>query len=321
MTKFLNCKAYNIHEVSGMSQIVYVDVLLTLNIFINFFLLMTTALITKTHANRYRILAASLIGGVYSLSLLLPVDISFLSGLLRFIFSVVIVITAFRIKNIRSFLRYWGSFFLTNFAFAGIMLGIWFALKPAGMVYSNGAIYLNVNTLTLVIGTVICYVILGLISKFTSKNAPDSHICEIEIKIFNKTVRLKSLIDTGNSLKDCFTGEPVAVVEETYIRDIFPDEIKNFVRNKKIPENEEYIKMVRLIPCSTVNGEGVLASVRSESIRIFYKNEIYISENPFVAVSGNPISLGEYFAVIGPDLLEASEKHEKLSCDKSKKAF
>jgi len=298
-----------------MNQIVYIDVLLTLNIFINFFLLMTTALITKTHANRYRILAASLIGGIYSLSLLLPVDMAFLSGVLRFIFSVIIVITAFRIKNIRSFLRYWGSFFLTNFAFAGIMLGIWFALKPAGMVYSNGAIYLNVNTMTLVIGTVICYVILALISKFTSKNAPDSHICEIEIEIFDRTVRLKSLIDTGNSLKDCFTGEPVAVVEEGYIRDLLPDEIKTFVKNKKIPENEEYIKTLRLIPCSTVNGEGVLASVRCERIRVFYKNEIYISEKPFVAVSNTQISSGEYFAVIGPDLLEASEKHEKLSCD------
>ncbi len=304
-----------------MSQVVYVDVLLALNIFINFFLLMTTALITKTNVKRLRILCASVVGGIYSLSILLPMSSSVLSGVLRFVFSLIIVAVAFRIKNLRSFLRYWGSFFLSNFAFAGIMLAVWFALKPPGMVYSNGAIYLNVNTLTLVIGTIICYVILGAISKFTAKNAPDSHICEIEIEMFSKKVRLKALIDTGNSLKDSFTGDPVVVVQGDYIKSILPDEVRKFAENKKIPENEDYIKQVRLIPCSTVNGEGVLASVRSESVRIFYKKEIYISKRSFIAVSQNPLSSGEYFALISGEMLEASEKYEELSSNQLEKSI
>ena len=65
----------------------------------------------------------------------------FFSIILRVSCSVVMVFIAANPKTLKMFLRAFGCFFMSNFAFAGIMLGIWLAFKPNGMIYKNGAVY------------------------------------------------------------------------------------------------------------------------------------------------------------------------------------
>ena len=53
-------------------QTVYADVLIILNIYVNFFLLRTTARVTHSPLRTFRCIAASVYGSLFSLTILLP---------------------------------------------------------------------------------------------------------------------------------------------------------------------------------------------------------------------------------------------------------
>ena len=120
-----------------MSQVIYVDILLLINLLVNYFLLLASNAILHTHPKRLRILISAAVGALYSLIIFLPDLNIVLSVSLRVVCSTVMVLIAFKINNIKTFLRSFGCFFMSNFAFAGIMLGVWLVLKPNGMVYKN----------------------------------------------------------------------------------------------------------------------------------------------------------------------------------------
>ena len=74
---------------------VYIDVLITVNIFVDFFLILCTQKLLNIRAKLLRIIFGSLAGGVFSLAALLPpipFGLNFLSDLL---FAALIILIAF----------------------------------------------------------------------------------------------------------------------------------------------------------------------------------------------------------------------------------
>ena len=55
-----------------MKQTIYIDVLISINLFINYFLLLSVAKILTLKPERKRIILSSFIGSLYSLVILLP---------------------------------------------------------------------------------------------------------------------------------------------------------------------------------------------------------------------------------------------------------
>ena len=79
-----------------MSQVVYVDVLFTLNLFVNYLLLLSGACLLREKAKRWRLLLGAALGAVYSLIIFAPELPNFLSILIKVIFCVTIVLAAIR---------------------------------------------------------------------------------------------------------------------------------------------------------------------------------------------------------------------------------
>ena len=84
-----------------------------------------------------------------------------------------------------------------------------------------------------------------------SKITKNDLICELIIKIGNKKVRLKALIDTGNSLKYSNTNDNVIIVEKNKI--FSEDEFKKYIEeglvmmNLKNTLRKEVMKMKKKI--------------------------------------------------------------------------
>lgn len=57
---------------------------------------------------------------------------------------------------------------------------------------------------------------------FKNRMSKKGLIYEIEIKIENKSIRLKAMLDTGNQLKDPITSIPVVIVEKEKLYEIMP---------------------------------------------------------------------------------------------------
>ena len=109
-------------------ETVYIDVLLIMNIYVNFFLLRTTSALTHSPLSTGRCLAASVYGSLFSLLIIAPEMEVFLSAAIRFSAAVSIVAAAFGISSRRRLLLNTLAFFGSNFILAGTVYAVysWF---------------------------------------------------------------------------------------------------------------------------------------------------------------------------------------------------
>ena len=150
-----------------MKQTVYVDILFAVNLFINYFLLCLTAKVTRIHTKRWRMLAGSALGAVYSLFIFFPEIPSLLSAAAKLIFSITILLAALPIHSIKVFLKTLACFFGANFLFAGLMMALWLFVSPNNLMINNGVVYFNISPLILIGGAAVSYLILSMIHRFT----------------------------------------------------------------------------------------------------------------------------------------------------------
>ena len=137
--------------------------------------------------------------------------------------------------------------------------------------------------------------------------------CHIRIKLNQKEIETKAMIDTGNFLKEPITNTPVIVVEHTLLYDCIPKEILNHLENilggdfSEIPENvkEEYMSKLKVIPFSSLGKQnGMLLGIKAEEIVIKNEEENKTQENVIIGIYNKSLTKrGEYRALLGIELM------------------
>ncbi|MCI6136993.1 MAG: sigma-E processing peptidase SpoIIGA [Oscillospiraceae bacterium] len=305
-----------------MSNVIYVDILLMINLLVNFLMLSAAGLLVKTPMRSWRILLSAAIGAVYSLIIFLPDMNLFFSIALRVICFAAMLFTAFSIRSVKDFLRAGGGFLMANFAFAGITLAIWLIFKPDGLTYKNGAVYFDISAVTLLLTSAACYAVIRLISYFMRRNAPDSHTATVRIDYRGKEAECAALIDTGSSLKEPFSSYPAIVFEYSAIASVLPDEIKELVR-REIKEDEAYAcRGVRFISFRSVGGSGLLPAIKIDKATVKTAKGIFSCSETYAAIYNGSLSGGEYSALIGNNFFDRAErggsKNEKAESGNTK---
>lgn len=275
-----------------MRQTIYIDVLLGVNLFINYFLLLTVAKFLSLYAKRWRLVLGAAVGAVFSLTVLLPELSAVLTFAMKLGISGLIVLAAFRFSGWPPFFRQLAAFYIVSFSFAGLMLALWYFIAPQGLIVKNSIVYFDVSPLLLLILTVFCYFLIRLIQRFTGRQAPKNLFYPIQIEWKGKEVACVAKVDTGNSLVEPFSGEPVAVVEKSRLE-------------KFLPEIRAEGK-VRLVPFSAVPGGGMLEAFRPDALYIVREKQRYRIPFGYIAICETP--LGGFDALLNPDLLENGER-------------
>lgn len=270
-----------------MKPVVYIDVLVGLNLFINYFLLLAVSKFLSLPAKRPRLLAASILGAAYSLTILLPEINTLLSFFIKFIMAATIVLTAYRFCGLKQFLRELAAFYIMSFAFAGFMLALWYFIAPQGLIIKNSIVYFNISPLILIVLTVVCYLIIRLINRLTGRQAPDDIFCKIKIDYNGESVSCFAKVDTGNSLSEPFSNYPVAVVYEENIAPMVPPETSG---------------KIRLVPFQAVSGGGLLPAFKPDLLTVFCGKKQFEIHNVYIAVAKT--KFGEFSALLNPDLLQ-----------------
>ena len=94
---------------------VYADVLVVLNLIVDYFLLRLTAIILKRQASVWRILAGAFAGALTSLYIFLPQMRVFIETLLRIVSCLLICFLTFGFKGAKAFFRSVLCFFAVNY--------------------------------------------------------------------------------------------------------------------------------------------------------------------------------------------------------------
>lgn len=292
-------------------MVIYADVLLVLNLFVNYFLLLITKRLLRVPVRRRRILCGAFLGALYSLVIFAPLMPTWLTILFNIAAVSVIVAASFPIHSFKAFFKAFAAFFAVNFAFGGAMLAIWLVFHPSGMVYQNGAVYFNIRIEVLLCSTVCCYLLFSLLLYFVKRKAPDNRLYTVVLEYQNKSVQTQALFDTGNSLTDGFSNTPVLVTTDRVMRKLVSDEVLAFLHGE-IPEKQD--ASLRFIPCATVNGSGMLRGLIID--RVCLPKEGIFVEKPILAESAEHFDTTEYEVILSNYFFERGEKKDAFQSAK-----
>lgn len=257
-------------------MVVYVDVLIVLNLYINFFLIRAATMIMRRVCSRKRCVLSAFIGALGSLVILLPELPFFVVMLFKIALGVLIVFITFG-KQKPADLAICVLFFLVlSFTFAGVMIALWTFAAPLGMVFSNGIAYFNIPISAIIAFTAAAYCAVRLVRFIADKRLHCNKINVVKISLNGCEITLRGLCDTGNELCDIFSGKPVVICRYDKIAPIAPQNVLDYF-DGKISET------LRIIPCRTV---------ASETLVPIFKADISIngkSADGFAGVTKNPL--------------------------------
>ena len=287
-----------------MTEVIYADVLVVLNLYVTYALLSLTGIICRKKRNTLRIFLSSLMAGFYSLSILLPGIAETLTAVMGIPFGVFLCFTAYGFINKKAFLKLCLSFFAISFVFAGIMLFLWLFFAPKGMYFSNGIVYFNISTSNLVVLTIICYVFISLCNRYLKSRTPSDTVYDCVIIKGGKSYSCHCFLDTGNSLRDPFTGKPVVIVNGEKFEGTVPLTAYDLAKT----DNGSF----RLIPCSGVAGKNLLVSFSADLIRVKGINKDFSYSDVTGAITNEKIFGGRYDGILPGELFfEKGEDYDE----------
>lgn len=294
-----------------MKQVVYVDVLVALNIIVSFFLIKSVCAFAREKPKTVRVLIGSVMGGVYSLVIFLPEVHTALSivGRLIFIFAVTAVVFGF--GSVRRYLRCYLLLCAVSMLCAGVLVALWLLLLPQAVMLRNGSFYLDVSFVQLVIVCALVYIGARVFSRFLAKRAADEMSVRLEIAFMGNKVNANGIIDTGNTLRDSFTGEAVSVISQSLAFSLLPDE---YFKAAIEPMSGNLPEGMHLIVSDTVGSSALMCSFRAESMLLITAEKQIKIENATLAVSTRETFSGGRNVLV--NAIYANDIQGGNSCDK-----
>ena len=294
---------------------VYADTLVFLNTFVTYFLLMSTQLLCRRPVRRLRILASSVIGGLYALTLLaepLPLPLSLA---LRAAVCVVLRLVADGVGRIRTVLKGILVFLLLNGLYAGVMLLC--RLFVPQLLFSSGIVYLDVSIPFLLVSTLAVYLCIRVVTRLFSAEPSRTHTGSVTIRVGDLSVCGTGIFDTGNRLADGFTGKPVLIVRPDFIRPLVPQGVAEFLDGKDLSDCDiphAWRVRLRLFPYSSVGADGLLPAFRCDSVVVTHLHNSCTKEKLYIAVSPRQLYHGEadalFPAALYEEISEGETKHD-----------
>ena len=243
-------------------MIVYLDVLIFVNIFEDFLLLITVQRILRLNTKYYRVLLGSLAGGVLSLSALFDLH-PIIGFAVKIITSMLLTLISFGYKSKKLYLKTSATLLIVTFLLSGALICFYLAIKPNGMMIINDTAYFDISPLLLIILTLFVYFILLLYRKLFKNHSVSSLTHEVIIRYSNNSDCVKCKTDSGLNVREPFSGSGVMIVEKSSI--------------SLYPEREK----LRAIPFNSLGGNGIIYGYLPDSITVDGKE---VSEKLYVGL-------------------------------------
>ncbi|MEL3972337.1 sigma-E processing peptidase SpoIIGA [Rossellomorea oryzaecorticis] len=289
----------------------YLDVIWFLNICVDFILLWLTGLILKRQYALWRIAIGSLIGSAIIILSFSPYAYVVGNPLVKLLFSLLMVYSAFGYKRLRYYLTNLLMFYFVTFLTGGILIGAHYFLT-----FDPGAETTVLLASIKGFGDPISWVFVMLalpIAWYFSKGRMDSvehvkiqydQLVDVIIKIGEFEFTVKGLVDSGNQLQDPITKSPVMIVSISSLKDTVPEEVQILCEEAEdIFSGQKNLEVqwsdrLRIVPAQSVGRKSqLLAGVKPDSITL-KDHESSWSANGLIVFRQEPLSADESFGAI-----------------------
>lgn len=261
-------------------MIIYVDVLFIVNFFITYLLLLLTKALLKSSAKTARMLISSLIGGLYSLVILIDDLTPLVSVLGKLAVSAVLVLIAFGFRRITSFIKDVALFYFSNMLFLGVILCFQLIFNSKAAAVNNSTVYFDISAPVLLMSAFSAYVISIAVIKIYNKTLGKTEIYNLKIFKNGDCHTMLAFLDSGNKLTEPFSSYPVIIVDSS----------------KMFYESE------RIIPFNTVGGDGILQAFKPDKIEISNGKNKIETDRVYIALSN--VEEQNYSAILNSQILK-----------------
>ena len=279
-----------------MRKVIYLDTLILLNAFVSYIILLSVRQFCNVKTRPVRVVMASFVGGVASLTIFAPRMPLLLTVPFKLSVCALITFTAFFVRKGTKLLRCYCLMLLMTFCYGGVMMFLAYLLNGF-VTYQNGVGYIGVDFWKIVLAVSGAY---GLIVLFRRRWKSDKETFYYNIELINgeKNVKGTALLDSGHFVTDCYTGRPVVIVCESMLRQLLDEEaLKDLKSFGALKEEQPETKMKpRCIPVQTVSGSMLLPAFTCEKIKIY-------NEGSYCAVNGVSLALTDQINELPCDAL------------------
>lgn len=197
------------------------------------------------------------------------------------VINVLMLRTGLGLKWGRELFRGWVILYIESFLLGGV-------LQFAGQYLRQGSVFFALAVISY-------YVVLGIWKIILLFSEKGNRYCEVVVFFGERNCRLRALIDTGNTLKDTVSKDPVSVMDQA--------SVKRLTEGKQ-PERFRYI------PYHSIGKkEGVMPAFRMDKIQIIRNGYRINVEHPLVAVCEEELGSENYQMIINPDILAGGKKN------------
>lgn len=264
-------------------QIIYIDTLLAVNLFIDYVLLYITKMLLHINTSNRRLLIGACAGALLSLCVFLPIYSVLLSAIIKITSSITIVLTAYGKGSFHRISIRTIAFIIISMILSTTIMLINNFVKPTDVIVYKDVIYINISPKILLISTAVVYFGLSLYQRISGKHRINAQTHKITLTFENSHLTFESAIDTGCNLREPFSGLPVIITEESLISDVKPNDNK-----------------LRLIPYSTAAGSDMLIGFKPNHLAIDGKE---LNNGCYIGICKGKLK-GEIKSIMGPELLE-----------------
>lgn len=276
----------------------YFEQVLFDNMLMDFALLFCTRMIAGRRQKNLRMLAAAATGALYAC--LMPV-IPFLNFFpLKLALPAIMSGIAFFSRGQEGYVVATLIFILLTAAAGGSAFGLSYILEADMLAVPGGFFTAGYKARGILLGlSAVLIASAGSIRLIKARKRIISGEARLIISSDLGEIALHAFIDSGNCLRDQYSGLPVAIVSQESVKKILDRDIISLLEGK-VPQDPS---AVHIISYKGVDQSGVLYGFKPNGAQIIKEGKTY---NPdcILAVSKNKCFCGEYEAVIHPDMLE-----------------
>lgn len=193
--------------------------------------------------------------------------------------------TGLRIRWGRELLKGWIFLYIASFLLGGIFL----VFRP----------YLRVGSLFFLLAVLSYYLVQGIWKILLLLTRRNHDYCEVELYLGEQSFRSKALIDTGNTLRDMVSGQPVNVIERQVV--------------EQLTAEGRPLRFRYILYHSIGKKEGIMPLIRLDRMKIIEGTHFKWIEYPLAAISEERLSEENYQVILNPDILTGGKENGNKS--------
>ncbi len=288
----------------------YLDLLLFISTAVHYSLLRLTAKLFHRQASWWRLLTGAALGAPAVLLLALPGARGLVVAAI-IAAPLVMLIAAFWPLRLPELLYYWGAFFLAAFAVAGAAAALLNSPPLRHYFATSGGVLLLLGVCC---GVECLCTLLRPLSE--EKKWQKLWRGELEIAWRGKEKVVPAFVDTGNRLRDPFSGLPVIVVDYRSLEEILPPAIYRHLADERLEPwgalekltDPALARCFTVIPCRGVGREReILLGLKPDCVILYEEGRSFrLGSRVYLGLSRRGFGpTADYRALLPPGLLRA----------------